>query len=337
MKKLLLAVLATLSTSAYAVCPVGVTGQQSSACAEANVSGSDGASSADNSSSTSTLANPSIATNSSGNTHSADGRIDSAISGSNSLTGGTNTVHGGATNVTTGATSQSQSTGATTLQGGNLGLNQTYRNVNIPQVPLSIPVGGGVIGAPVVMGSGQATGGLTQQVLSCGALQQIKATDVNGTFIGFFKTNSGIPLGVNQELAPNMVDGQHVRYWTERDEVNGIVNVWGHQPIITWSVLPVSGARNFSLGGGGNGGSWVNGGGGASSGMARTVSQVQLRDCLVSSTVIAKPVVVEKEVIREVIVEKPAATKAPVARVYKRKAKKVCNQGGQYGRHGRRV
>ena len=142
---------------------------------------------------------------------------------------------------------------------------------------------------------------MIKETLACGPLQSVEKEKVDGTYIGLF-SKTRVDQGWTYHLAPKVDANGKQAYYKYVRLVNGDINIVGHQPVLVYAVIGISGARNFALGGGGGNGDWGQGGVGASSSMQRLVSEIQLRDCSIG-IIKFQPEVVEVPV--EVLVEVP--------------------------------
>jgi hypothetical protein len=120
-------------------------------------------------------------------------------------------------------------------------------------------------------------GDLKQTVLSCGPLQVVGKENLKGHFIGLM-SNVEIPLGQDHELLPYVDKNGETVFYLEYPQPDGSIKRLGHEVVLTTGSIPVSGARQFGLGGfNSSGGGQV--GGGASGTMAQIVSKIILRLC----------------------------------------------------------
>jgi len=140
-----------------------------------------------------------------------------------------------------------------------------------------------------------AIGNIIKETAACGPLQSVVLTEIVGSHRGVFGKSS-VHQGYNYDLAPfedengNQVDYRRVPLADGRG-----YQLFGHQPIITYTVIGISGGGNVSLGGGGNGGAFGQAGLGGSSNHTRLVANIQLRTCEVG-TIMDEPRVVHVEV-----------------------------------------
>lgn len=127
-----------------------------------------------------------------------------------------------------------------------------------------------------------ATGNIIKETLACGPRQRVIKTPIDGTYFGFFKTKK-IEQGTTDELASEVdSDGQIVTY-KYAVLPNGDVRVLGTQPVIISTVVGISGARSFGMGGNGNSGASGQIAGGASASMNQLVTRIIVSDCDVGS------------------------------------------------------
>jgi hypothetical protein len=191
-----------------------------------------------------------------------------AISGGNSMTGG-------ATN--SGATSDASNSGgnSSVLIDAADRSSTNFRATSIfipPVVPATPP-------------STVAAGNLIKETTTCGPLQRVVRTPVDGTFIGLFR-RSQVDQGWTEDLAPYLdARGREQVYREVPLEDGSGVRVYGHQAIMFTTVVGVASNRNIAIGGGGgsSGGNWGQGGMGSSSSNQRMITTIQLRSCEVGT------------------------------------------------------
>ncbi len=152
---------------------------------------------------------------------------------------------------------------------------------------------------------------VTSTLFACGPLQSVSQEKVAGHVIGIFGEDTIDDLGKTEILKPYMVDGKLTRFHKEID--GDTTTLWGHQVLVSSTVVGVAGGRSFSIGGA-RADSSANGGAGANGSMQRMVKEITLRDCLFSSKTITQlpkvaSVVTPIPKIESVVIPKELPTK----------------------------
>ena len=147
-----------------------------------------------------------------------------------------------------------------------------------------------------------AIGNIVKETSACGPLQGLVRTPVQGTFEGLL-TQTKIDQGHTDEIVPYTdKDGIQSQYLEVPLKDGSGYRVFGHQVTQYTTVLGVSGARNFALGGGNAGGAWGQGGLGSSSANQQLVTNIELLLCEVGTVRFPaepKVVYVERKEVRE--------------------------------------
>ncbi|WP_448670409.1 hypothetical protein [Pseudoxanthomonas mexicana] len=139
---------------------------------------------------------------------------------------------------------------------------------------------------PFTPPSSTVAGNTIKETTSCGPLQSLVKTAIQGQFHGVFKSNSH-EQGYTYELAPYLDDQGRMQFFKEVPIPGspGSFRIVGHQAIIFTTVVGVSSMRNVALGGASSSGSWGQAGGGTSSATTQLVTNIQLRTCELGSII----------------------------------------------------
>lgn len=213
------------------------------------------------------------ASSSSGN-HTSSENSSSANTGASTSNSGGNILKAGKQDQTNNVTS----TGDARNSGGNSAVHidtsdkssQTY--VDKSRVTFIPPV------VPPTPPSHVAIGNIIKETLACGPLQKVVKTPITGTSRGLFSRTT-VNQGYTYDLEPfidndgNMVDYRRVY------NPDGSIQVFGHQVVMFATIVGLSSGGNFALGGGGGGGGWGQAGFGTSSSNTRLVTNIQLVQC----------------------------------------------------------
>ncbi len=240
-----------------------------------------------NSGSTSSLTGSGNSTNKLDTSANADVRVDSkggaggAVSGSGNSSSSTSSNSssaggaGGAVKDVGNGNGSGNKTAATATGNGagnstsyNDSSKTTYKQVSVPVMFNPVPP------------SMSSTSLMTKETFTCGPLQQVIKTRVDGKQVGTF-TDTIVYLGEDYELGPIMDKNGEQIYYKEKIFIeNGeqILRRFGTQASIVTALPNVSGASSFSLGFAGTGGGG-SGGVGSSSAMQRIVTKITLADC----------------------------------------------------------
>jgi hypothetical protein len=204
--------------------------------------------------------------NKGGNTSSANRNTsaNSNSTGASTSAGGKSASNsqGGRSSSSNGATGSGNST---TLQGDTT--NVDARTLVIPAMVPATP--------PSSVGIGQVVVTTT----ACGPRRGIRSTTIVGTYFGFF-SNERIEQGVTDTLIdPVDENGNRLPRFAKEVDPDGTEHVYGMQFVLSSTVVAISGARNFAIGGGAGLGPNGQAGGGSSAAMSQLVTTIQSLEC----------------------------------------------------------
>jgi len=191
--------------------------------------------------------------------------------------------------IAVGGSGPSTSTAGSATSGNIIDASSRH-NVRVTYIPTV---------TQVTPSSSLGVGNIIKETLSCGPLQAIQRTAVDGKFYRIFGS-SNVPQGWTDELVPLTDENGNLRMYLEYPMPDGSISLMGHQPVIYTTIVGVSSNRNVSIGGG-SGGDWGQGGMGTSSANQRMITSIQLRYCQVG-------VLNTEPKIVEVMVEVPPKT-----------------------------
>lgn len=192
---------------------------------------------------------------------STSGAVAGSSSSSGAQANGTNTLSN-----SNGASSDQQ----TYVDAADRSSSSYVDNSRFTVIPAMVPPT-----PPSVVGIGN----IVKETLACGPLQAVERVEVFGVFHGIFSKDT-TPQGWTERLIPYVKDEKQVYYHHVDDPlVKGDKIIMGHQPVLTWAMAGIAGARNLAVGGGNSSGSHGQAGGGTSSSNTQMITNIQLREC----------------------------------------------------------
>ncbi len=238
--------------------------------------------------------NSTVGNTSTGPSTSTVGNLSNA---SKSTVGNTTT---GPSTATVGNTSTGNNTNTTGASNSSTSIDASDRSsysTRLIYIPAIVPPT-----PPTSLG----VGNIVKDTGSCGPLQRVVREPVEGTFYGFFN-KTRVPQGFYERLVPFVDEHGAQQDYRQVPIAGGGYRLFGHQVTQYTTVVGVSGARNFAIGGGGASGAWGQAGAGSSTSMQQIVTTIQLRECEIGSFVPPVVPVAQPVLPPRVIYETPKA------------------------------